>query len=371
MRKLKWILIFVGAFLCMMLTACAIRSVAMNQTQLSRKLPITPSEIIVIPANDCNTPSCEYNNEHFDALVSRPSENTDSSQATTPKQTDSEIPSTSVSVETVTTENHTDPLPITTEKPITIPDHTTAPVTTQKPSTTAPVTTQKPSTTAPVTTQKPVINQNPTDTDRFWFDDVVFLGDSITAGLEIYAKNGVLGDAAFVATPSYSVMAAISSVAESNPNVYYNGVAMRPEDCIAQTGKSKVYIMLGINDLGFGVDSTINRYRQLIANIQEKNPHVTIYIQSITPITSTSSITNQYLNNDNVKRYNQKLKALCQELGLTYVDVASVMYDDEGIAFRREFCRDADVMGVHYNNAGYACWVEYLLTHTDASDDEV
>ena len=371
MTKQQWILIAGLLGLIVLLPICAREAASTDLSLSSSQIPVTPSqmtdEFLSIPME----PSYGEIQVGMGEVVTLPVINQDRLPVppvttrdtvtsvittvpvfqTTPPQIS--VPSADLTQPITAPEQATTPAATTTVKPITAPQQTTAP--------------------QPVTTQKPVTAPRPEDGEGnvSWFDDVVFLGDSITAGLAIYAQNrGVLGNAAFIATPGYSIKDAISSLEVSSPDVYYNGTAVRPEDGIALSGKHKVVIMLGINDLCYGVDSTLTRYRQLIANIQAKNPHVTIYIQSISPITTTCSIADGNLNNDNIRRYNEKLKGICAELGLIFVDVGSIMYDDEGIAFRREFCRDPDTMGMHYTNEGYACWVDYLTACLPAMADE-
>lgn len=82
---------------------------------------------------------------------------------------------------------------------------------------------------------------------------------------------------------------------------------MLVEDCVAKSGAKKLYIMLGMNDLGvYGIDKTIENYKTLLGKILEKTPDIKIYVQSMTPMTSTSQIIGKNLNNENIKKYNRK-----------------------------------------------------------------
>ena len=45
------------------------------------------------------------------------------------------------------------------------------------------------------------------------------------------------------------------------------------------------------------------------------------------------------LNNKNLLEYDQKLEAMCEELGYYFVDVASVMRDEEGY-LPLDYCSD-------------------------------
>lgn len=199
-----------------------------------------------------------------------------------------------------------------------------------------------------------------------YFDDAAFVGDSVSLKLSYYAAaTGKLGNAQFFTSGSLGAGNALWEVSDESVHPSYNGTKMLIEDCIANSGASKVYIMLGMNDIGlYGIDDTIVNYEELVSRIKEKSPSVQIVVQSMTPMTSTSNIMGSSLNNDNIKVYNNRLSELCSKNGWAFVDVASVMYDAQGINLNRDFCSDPDDMGVHFTEAGCEKWIEYLSTHT-------
>ena len=119
-----------------------------------------------------------------------------------------------------------------------------------------------------------------------------------------------------------------------------------------------------MNDIAFGIDKTIERYKTLVANIKEKSPQVEIFIQSMTPMLFSSSVYNKGLTNPRIDEYNGKLLNLCKEQGWYFVDVASCMYNSEGDQLNIDYCSDPEGMGLHLNTKGTKAWVEYLLTHT-------
>lgn len=200
--------------------------------------------------------------------------------------------------------------------------------------------------------------------DPSWFDDAAFIGDSVSLKLKTHCLTGVLGKAQFFAVGSYSTVNALRPVSDGGPHPSYRGTVMTSEECIQKSGAKKVYIMLGMNDLSYGIDASIGRYETLVQRILEKSPEAKIFVQSMTPMTATSNILNDKRNNANIKLYNQRLLELCEEKGWYFVDVASVMYDDKGANLRTEYCSDPVDMGVHFTKAGCERWVEYLLTHT-------
>lgn len=200
--------------------------------------------------------------------------------------------------------------------------------------------------------------------DPSWFDDACFIGDSISIMLRNYSLTGALGDADFFVTTNYSTVNALRPLSDGGPHPTYQGVKMLPEDCVKASGARKVFLMLGMNDLTYKMDSTLVRYQTLIERILEKSPDAEIFIQSVTPLVSNSVKITEERNNNTVKVFNQRLEALCEENGWFYLDIASVLYDDAGEALRPEYCGDIPDNGIHLTQKGVIRWVEYLLTHT-------
>lgn len=202
--------------------------------------------------------------------------------------------------------------------------------------------------------------------DPSYFNDCVFIGDSVSLKLKMYcAATGALGASQFLAAGSLSSVNALWEVSDSSVHPYYNGVKMKLEDSVPKTGAKKMYIMLGMNEIGsYGIDSAIANITTLIDRIQASAGGIHVYIQSMTPIAKRSTLLNPNgLCPANIQLYNQRLLALCQSRGWSFVDVASVMYDENGY-LKESYCSDLDSMGIHFTNEGCAAWVEYLYTHT-------
>ncbi len=239
--------------------------------------------------------------------------------------------------------------------------------------------TNAPSESNPVATDSPVSTDTPVTVapvdyvtipeseavEADFFNDCAFVGDSVSLKLSYYCADGVaLGNAQFFTSGSLGTNNALWEL--SNPEQVfptYQGESMLIEDCVALSGAKRVYIMLGMNDLGlYGIDATVESYKTLVERILEKSPNVQIIIESMTPMTADSPIMGA-LNNDVIKEYNSRLKEMCEAEGLLFTDVASVMYDASGDALKPEYCSDPDAMGIHFTEAGCEAWVNYLKTH--------
>ena len=181
-----------------------------------------------------------------------------------------------------------------------------------------------------------------------YFGESVFIGDSVSLRLKMY---GGLPGATYLCYGSFGSCNALSGTIKAN---IWN--------CI--NGKKRVYIMLGMNDLNrAGVSGSVANMRQLCSKIVAANPGVLIYIQSMTPIIKAKDGTNgKILNNNNIRAYNQQLSSMARANGWYFVDVASVMYNDEGY-LKDEYCGDPNGMGLHFTSAGCATWCWYLKNH--------
>lgn len=201
--------------------------------------------------------------------------------------------------------------------------------------------------------------------DKSYFDDAVFLGDSISLMLKTYALTGALGGATVFAQGSYSLTNALYQKLDASDSTHpsYQGVRMYAEDAVAAVGAKKVYIMLGMNDLVYGVDTAISNYKLYVSKIKAKSPEVQIFIQSMTPMRNSSNVLSGKLNNDKIKEYNQKLETLCKNEGWYYIAVESIMWESDGSQLRADYCSDGTTMGLHMTTAACKAWVEYLYTH--------
>ena len=199
--------------------------------------------------------------------------------------------------------------------------------------------------------------------DVSYFDHVVFVGDSVSVKLQYYcASTKALGNATFLCAGSLSATNALWEVSSDSPHPTYQGQKMSIEDSIALSGADKVYIMLGMNNISFGLEDSTGDMVKLIDRILEKSPDVAIVIQAVTPMTAASRTANEWLNNDSIQTYNQRMQEICRERGWYYLAVDEAFKDADGNLIA-EYCSDPEEMGIHFTTEAAAVWVEYLKTH--------
>ena len=199
-----------------------------------------------------------------------------------------------------------------------------------------------------------------------YFDHTVFIGDSISLMLKAYCTStGALSQAQFLCAGSMSATNILSG--QILPE-YPAGSGQKPpiQQSVAATGASVVYIMLGMDNMGYlGTDRALSDLVTVVTNIKEAAPDVTIVMQSVTPMADSSTSYSRSLNNDVIDEYNTTLQALCQEQRWYYLNVSEVFKNENGFLIR-DYCSDYGKMGMHFTYKGAAVWVDYLKTHVPA-----
>ena len=220
----------------------------------------------------------------------------------------------------------------------------------------------------------PAVTSEPPEADPSCLDGAVFIGDSITLKLKNYVTlkrktdAGFFGTAQFLAAGSMGSGNALLPVGEDSIHPSYNGIKDSLENNLARMNASKVYIMLGANDLApYGVDGAAKNLDRLVGRFLSKLPSLKVYIQSATPLLADKQM--KTLNNANIEKYDSELSDLCDERGWTYLDVASIMRDSDG-SMKPEYCSDPDDLGMHFTDEACDAWIHYILTH-NAENTEV
>lgn len=202
--------------------------------------------------------------------------------------------------------------------------------------------------------EPPVVLEEDTD----FFDDAVFIGDSVTYMLYNYEMaNDVLGDVQFLVRGSYSAFHAVNNTMLMN----FRGGSMKLPEAIAATGAKKAFFMLGTNDIGaYGIEKTMANWDAMITAIREKSPDIEIYIQSMTPVWTGGE--KGGLNNVRADEFNEELKVFAEENNCIYVDIASYMKDATG-GMAQKYCSDEYV---HLTEAGAKVWIQVLKAFAES-----
>lgn len=186
-----------------------------------------------------------------------------------------------------------------------------------------------------------------------YFQDTVFLGDSRTEGFYLYSglKAG---------TYLYSVGATVESVFTKKVWPAEGRKGKVPLlDALAELECGKVYLMLGVNELGWSKEETFHdQYAKVVDRIREDHPEAEIVLQTILPVSAAQDAKGSYVNNQRIGVYNEVIWDLAKEKDCVLVDVAEALRGEDG-------CLPGELTfeGIHLNTAGCKVWLEYLRTH--------
>lgn len=182
-----------------------------------------------------------------------------------------------------------------------------------------------------------------------WFDDALFIGDSITGALSTYTLlNGGLGDATIVHTNGLGC----HHIVRDGRKIPILGTIMPIEDAVSASGCGKLFVMLAMNDIGTEPVETLQAdWETVLDRIIEKNPSVTVYVQSGTPILYNAG----YFTRENMEEYNAMLQTVCQSRDCVYVDITRGMKDENGF-----MKKDLHLDMFHISDEGASIWIENL-----------
>ncbi len=184
-----------------------------------------------------------------------------------------------------------------------------------------------------------------------YFADALFLGDSRTVGLGQYGSFRDI--ATFYASTGMTIYkllgAEIVEVPEQQEKITV-------EEALQHQGFGKIYIMMGINEVGGGTpESFAKAYGEVIARIQELQPDAIIYIEGILKVTTARSEKGDYINNEAIEARNEALSQLADGERIFYLDVNQAVCDEDG-GLVKDYTSD----GVHLKAKYLSLWEEYL-----------
>jgi lysophospholipase L1-like esterase len=158
--------------------------------------------------------------------------------------------------------------------------------------------------------------------------DVVFVGDSITAGTPFaevfgpYKNRGIGGDT------TDGVLARLDEVLRERPD--------------------RVFLMVGTNDVAreASTDQTVESYRKILRRIKAESPGTKAFVQSVLPV-NHAVLQTPVDRNPAIRELNGQLEQLAGAEGATFIDLTRVLGDGAG-GLKKEFTTD----GLHLNLAG-------------------
>lgn len=180
-----------------------------------------------------------------------------------------------------------------------------------------------------------------------YFDDALFIGDSRTVGI---AEYGGIKNATYFANTGMSVY----NLAKTKVNVDDLG-KVTLDELLASYKFGKVYILLGINEMGYDLDKTASKYRELVNKIQSNQEGVIIYIQANLHVTETKSKSSSTFSNTRINSLNDKLAQIANNQNIFYINI-NEKFDDEKGNLPSNYSQD----GVHIYAKYYKDWTNWI-----------
>ena len=167
-------------------------------------------------------------------------------------------------------------------------------------------------------------------------DSAIFLGNSITEGFDLNTffpemhtvNRGIVSD-------------------------HIDGVIKRLNVCLGDANNAKLFILLGINDIGAKRSEKEIKYlyRQLVKEIVE-NYNYDVYLHSILPTSSRWKNCPPQM----IRRINTYIEKLAKKNNMTYVNIYPLFKDENSDYAKDELFKD----GLHPNEKGYRIWADHL-----------
>lgn len=183
--------------------------------------------------------------------------------------------------------------------------------------------------------------------------NALFIGDSRTVGLMEYAD---IEDADFFCTVGMSVF-----------NIYKKTVSVADvgrvsiNDLLNNKKYDRIYVMLGINELGYKSSYTVSKYKELMELIKASQADSKIFIQANLHVTKSRSDSDKVINNSAINHLNTELSKLADGDRIFYID-ANVLFDDNsgGLSV------DKSIDSAHLYAKYYYEWGKWIALQTDS-----
>ena len=197
-----------------------------------------------------------------------------------------------------------------------------------------------------------------------WFNDSVMVGDSIAGGLSGYVTKErendrpFLGNMRVIGTSGLTLKKALAGEkSEKDPQILFRSRFRTISEVIELTQATRLFLMIGVRDLEwYSAEKLVEVYGELISVIKANHPDLRIYVHSIMPTVKDYAVT-VHLDYETRKETNERLRALCEENGYTYLELSELIRDEDGF-LKYEY--SGSDYSWHLNDPGKAIWVDLL-----------
>ncbi len=186
-----------------------------------------------------------------------------------------------------------------------------------------------------------------------YFDDALFIGDSRTVGLCNY---GTLPNADYFCTGGLAAYEILDGKEIDGSTL---------EELLSENAYGKIYVMVGLNEIAFGLEDFHTHIQELYHLIHENAPDALIFMMANLHVTQAFSEESNSISNNALNQANAYIEELADGQTCFYIDV-NPLFDDENGYLSAEYSSD----GSHISGYDYARWCDWLCTQTIVQDSQ-
>ncbi len=210
----------------------------------------------------------------------------------------------------------------------------------------------------------PLVTQAQNVTNQNIFDTIPFIPEHTPPRLAQFAKEPIvtgriifLGNSITEMGDWKKLLHDSTVINRGNGGDITYGVLKRLKD-ITDRYPSKVFILLGINDIGKDIPDPViaDNYLKIVHEIHDKCPGTIVYVQSVLPINpGLPHFPQHYDKQEHILALNKLLASNDKVGNYTYIDIYHLFTDAEG-HLKKEYTYE----GLHLKPPACPIWVDYL-----------
>ncbi len=182
------------------------------------------------------------------------------------------------------------------------------------------------------------------------FDQTLFIGDSRTVGFALYAR---LGKADYFADVGMNMFNCFEKTLTDKNFSNQSLVGL-----MGSKQYNRVYIMLGINEIGYSLNALQDAFGTLLGKVREMQPQAKVILMANLAVTAKKAQANPTFSLDAIQRLNGMIAGFSDDKTVFYLDVNPYFADENGY-LKGDMTGD----GVHPYMTGYEAWSQWIGEH--------
>ena len=193
--------------------------------------------------------------------------------------------------------------------------------------------------------------------DESYFTDALFIGDARVDGLRLYAPFD--GADYFCSTEM-----TLTDCMEVKIEVEGRGETTLPQ-LLSHRRYGKIYISLGINEMGYDLDYLVNQFDTVYEALREAEPDAIIYIMANLHVTKSYADAEAIFQSDRVDELNRRFAEYADGLHSYYINENEIFDDAEGYLVS-SYTEDETLLSGKY----YKLWADFICRNAAKEKEE-